>query len=867
PAKRQVIQVPNTFIGLSWLPDGKSFAVAGGVNDNVHLFTASGDRFEELQPPITLGHKAGLGIDILPVAAGLASDPEGRRLLVANYSNDSVTLVDLEKRSAVAELDLRPGKNDPAKSGVAGGEYPLAVVWQSASKAYVTSQRDREIVILAIDGERMRVARRIKTKGQPNQMILNRAGDRLYVACDNSDSIAVIDTARDALEADIPAVAPQAVFANAEGLRGANPNNLALSLDERTLFVSNGGLNAVAVVQLEAGELGASAGAAPARTKSDDDGDSGVPVRQSRVIGLIPTGWYPNAVALGSGGRTLFVVNGKSDPGPNPGACRNTYDSSPPALAGCYSQNQYVWQLEKAGFLTMPVPNAATLARLTWQVAANDNFPAARRFDAHAELLGFLKSRIRHVIYVIKENRTYDQVLGDLDIGDGDPRLALMAGPISPNHHRLARQFVTLDHFFDSGESSNVGWNWTTAARATDYVEKNAPVNYARRGLQYDLEGTNRNINVGLPTLAERKAVVPATPDDPDVMPGTADVAAPDAPLGVAGAGYLWDAALRAGLTLRNYGFYGDLLTYDPKQPGYVPPLREPFKEGRKVFVPTKQSLAPVTDPYFRGFDMRYADFWRIREWEREFDEYERRNDLPNLVLVRLPHDHTGSFNDAADGVNTVETQWADNDYALGRLVERVASSPFRDDTLIFVVEDDAQDGADHVDAHRSIAFVLGPYVKQGALVTHGYTTVNMLRTIEGVLGIPPLGLNDGLAEPMAEVFDRSVTKWSYTALVPEVLRTTALPLPPKNGSQRGDADPLDGCFARPKRSAAYWARAMRGQNFDQEDQLDVARYNLALWAGLKGDSEPPPYRHGRDLSQARAALLTAWRAELRCAN
>ncbi len=697
----------------------------------------------------------------------------------------------------------------------------------------MTSQRDREVVVLAIDGERLSIAARIRMPGQPNHLVLNRAASRLYVANDNSDSVIVVDTASDEIVDEIPVAAPAVLLPNREHLKGANPNGLALAPDERTLYVTLGGLNALAVVILAEGT----------RPRATDGDDDDVPAPMSRVVGLIPTGWYPNAVAVSGDSGRLVVANGKSPPGANRGACRDSLSLAPGALAACTGRNQYVWQLEKAGLLSLPLPSPPALARLTLQVAHNNNFPALRRRETEDAAMAFLRTRIRHVVYVVKENRTYDQILGDLEIGNGDPALALLPENLSPNHHALARGFVTLDDFYDSGESSNTGWSWSTAARTNDFTEKTAPVNYAVRGLQYDAEGLNRLVNVGIADPAARRAANPATPDDADLLPGTADVAALDSGTGGAGAGYLWDAALRAGKTLRNFGFFGDF-TLD------APLLREPAKEGRQIFVASKPALAPVSDPYYRSYDMRLPDFWRIREWTREFDAMIAANAVPDLMLVRLPNDHFGSFAAALDGVDTVETQMADNDYALGLLIERIAHSPIHDDTLIFVVEDDAQSGADHVDAHRSIALVAGAYVKQRALVSTRYTTVNLLRTIEDILSLPPLGLNDGLAEPMDDVFDPTQRGWRYAAIVPAILRTTALPLPAIA------ADATAGRCAPPRRDAAFWEERMRGQNFSVEDHLDVKRFNTALWYGLRGDDATLPERHGRDLRQNRAKLL-----------
>jgi hypothetical protein len=394
---------------------------------------------------------------------------------------------------------------------------------------------------------------------------------------------------------------------------------------------------------------------------------------------------------------------------------------------------------------------------------------------------------------------------------------------------------------------------WTTAARSIDFLEKEAPVNYAGRGLQYDSEGTTRGINLALPQAQRPLA-------DADELPGAADVAAPDAADGTAGAGYLWDAALKAGLSLRNYGFFGDFNIYDPRRSDMVPLIRDPFAERRVVFSATKTALAPVSDPYYRGFDMRFPDVWRIKEWQRDFADLAARNAMPELMLVRLPNDHFGNFGEGIDGVGTVETQIADNDYALGLLAQTVAQSAYANDTLIFVVEDDAQNGADHVDAHRSIALVLGPYVKRRAVVSQRYTTVNLLRTIEDILGIPPLGLNDGLAEPMNDVFDERPRPWSYAAAVPAILWTTGLPLP----RRRGEAPASGGCGNLSPHDAAYWRDRLGDQDYSSEDRLDTERFNAELWRGRKAQTPPPP-ASGRDLRRDRRALLAAFRARHGC--
>ncbi len=836
PIKRQVIPVANAFLGLAWAPAGDRFFVSAGVGDKVLEFVLAPGGDWRAGRAFALGHKSGLGLAVSPEAAGLAVSPDGGRLLVANVQNDSVSLIDLAS-GQVAERDLRPGLIDPASSGQPGGTFPRAVAWVSNDRAYVAAERDREVIALAVGPEGLKVGARVKTEGQP-VALLKGAKDRLFVALDNTDSVAVIDTGREAILETVPTAGPKAWGRG--NLGGAGSNALALAPDGRSLLVTNGGENALAVVRLS----DEAAGAPAAR------GHGRAPRRGSFVAGLIPTGWYPTAVAVRPDGRQIYVVNGKSNTGPVPLACRSNLETGPASQRACQSANQYVWQREKAGFLTLPPPDAPRLAALTRQVAENDHVLAAPSAADNAKI-AFLRAHIHHVIYIVKENRTYDQVLGDLEVGDGDPKLTVFGRAMTPNLHALARRFVDLDAFFDSGESSNTGWNWTLAGRTNDWTEREAPVNYAGRGLQYDQEGDNRNVNVGFATSAERVAANPLSPKDPDVLAGARDVAAPDGPGGAEGRGYLWDQALAAGLTVRNWGFYGDLALYEPAAGAARAPLeREPWKIGLRVFVPAKASLMGITDPYFRGFDQSFPDYWRFKEWEREFDGFVAAGAAPNLMMLRLAHDHTGDFGKGIDGVNTVETELADNDYAVGLVVQKVAHSPLAADTLIVVVEDDAQDGPDHVDAHRSIAFIAGPYVKQGAVVSKRYHTVDLVRTIEAVLGLGPMGLNDALAEPMAEVFDPAVAAWSYDAIVPAVLRTTTLPLPlPLAATARAGCPP-------PARSPGYWAAAMAGQDFSQEDRLDTAAFNLALWRGLKGAAPYPAARDGRDLRAGRSRLL-----------
>ena len=405
-----------------------------------------------------------------------------------------------------------------------------------------------------------------------------------------------------------------------------------------------------------------------------------------------------------------------------------------------------------------------------------------------------------------------------------------------------------------TAEVSYDGWPWTTSARAPDVVERQYPVAYAARGLSLDTEGMNRNVNVAIPTVAERMAADPFTPNDPDVLPGQTDVAAPDGPNNEVNTGYLWDSALRADLTVRNYGFFVDTTCYN--EPSCAIPLaHDPFATGTIVAFPTNVALAPFTDPYFRGFDNYFPDYYRYTEWAREFDANYAKGGLPSLSLVRFMHDHTGNFGTAIDGVNTPEMQEADNDYAVGLLVQKIANSIYANNTLIFVIEDDAQDGGDHVDSHRTIAFVAGAYVKQGAVVSTQYNTLDFLRTMEEVLGLPPMNLNDALARPMADIFNTTPSPWSFTATPSAYLYNTQLPLPPKAAGL---------IVPKPTHNAKYWARVTKGMDFTDADRVDSAVYNRILWKGMMGNKPYPAAPTGMDLRQNREELLASYRRSLK---
>jgi DNA-binding beta-propeller fold protein YncE len=790
PVQKQAIQVANTYNGIVFDPSGTAFYVAGGRDDSVHIFgLTAGLWSEQTGSPIKLGHSSQAG-GTSPEAAGIAITPDGTRLVVTNYENDSITL--LTKTSGVwsktADFDLRPGIIDPSMSGVPGGGYPF---WVSVtnSTAYVSCMRDREIDVLNISGSTPTLTTRIKLKGQPLKSTLNAAQSILYVAEDQTDSVGVINTGSNTVAEEVSVAAPTGTLPAARAsLSGNNTNSVTLSPDQTTLYLTNGNTNNVSVVSVAL--LGTSA---------------------NPVLGLIPTGQYPNSVSLSATGQYMYVANGKSPAGPNPTHCRGGGAILPNLTAAeCNASNAYSLQLTKAGLQFIPTPPVSQLAALTNQVAINNNYQSAES-PAAAATMDFVASQIKHVVYIIKENRTYDQVLGDLSYANGDASLTEFPASVTPNEHNLAQNFVTLDNFYDTAEVSYDGWAWSTGIVAPDIVIRQYAVNYSfRAGVAYEAEGDNRGIN-----LVSRTGT---NATNPNVLPGLTDVAAPDGPGNQINTGYIWNQAMRAGLTVRNYGFFDDNI-------GSA--VAYPNNESTQQVHPANPDLAPNSDLFFRGYDLNNADTFLFQEWSHDVDT----NGLANLSLIRMPHDHTGNFTTALAGVNTPELEVADNDYAVGLVVDKIAHSAYAGNTLVFVIEDDAQNGGDHVDAHRSIAFIVGPYVKQNALVSTQYNTFNFLRTMERVLGLAPVHLTDGVAQPMADIFDPTQSTWTYNSTPAAILYNTTLPLPTPTAGLH---------IPKPTHDAKYWARVTKGFDFSKEDRVDPNAYNRILWQGLKGNQVYP---------------------------
>ncbi|MDF1880178.1 hypothetical protein JHD50_02480 [Sulfurimonas sp. MAG313] len=796
--QKQVIKVPNTFYGLRWHPKEDALFVSGGKDDFIYRYDA-GENGYTLTQKIDLHHDKVLK-KVDPMVAEFEFSLDGKFLVVANMENDSLTLIDVKSSSILDEIDLHLDSTDLEKSG---GSYPFGVAITKENTVYVSSMRDNELIKLQIKGKKLKIIKRIKVGSQPTRLLYLKHTNELFICESRSDSIRVINTKNDTTKTRFNTLAPKRYYTNKKNLKGANPNAMTLSKDGDKLYVSNGGTNSIASFTL---------------TRKEES-------LKVHFDTLIPTQWYPSALVVKE--DILFVLNSKSLSGANLKGCRKNVGTNYKITKECKANNEYVWQSKNSSLERIILPKEKEYEASTLAVLKNNKMRSNALKKNQNELMDFLRTKIKHVIYVVKENRTFDQVLGDLEKANADSNLTLFPESIVPNHYALARNFVTIDNFMASGSCSGDGWAWITAARSTQYLEMMMPILYAHRGTSYDVEGHNRNIPVGLDSLALRNENNPQTKTLNMKLHGTADVAAPDGPDEEAATGYLWNAALRKNLHIRNYGFFCNNSRYflNEKDKNYLLPHQNSYALSYKQSFPNKKELLEVTDPYFRGYDMRYPDLWRVNEWKREYKGFIATKNMPNLMMVRLPHDHFGGFSTALAKVNTPLKQMADNDYALGKLVETVAKGPYKDSTLIFVTEDDAQNGADHVSAQRTLAYIVGPYVKQGAIISKHYTTVHLIKTMESILGLDALNINDASVNPMYEVFDKSQINWSYKAKIADILYTTELDLPKRDKKLKVPKD----------RTSQYWEDAMKNQNFDSEDQLDEKAFNKALWEGIKG--------------------------------
>jgi YVTN family beta-propeller protein len=606
----------------------------------------------------------------------------------------------------VAIIDAASGE---IRARIAVGRHPSAVIFSPDGKTvYVANRAERFVDAVGIAAAK--VHKRIEVGLHPAAMASD--GHRLYVADADDDDLAVVDLATERT------IARVVVPFSRDGLVGASPN--AVAIDGDRIYVSCGAANAIAVFRSTL------AGAV--------------------AVGAIPTGWYPTGIAIDPGAHVLYIVDGKGESShANAGYRPNT-----PQAKG-YIADQLTGSVRR-----IAIPTDAALREGVETVR-----DLAQHVVTRAHPIVRANGPIKHVIYVIKENRTYDQVLGDVAGADGDPSLVMFGADVTPNLHALVARFGIFDRFFDNAHVSADGHSWSTAAFANDYLEKMWPPNYSSRRPQYDFEDG-------------AEASIPHS-------------------------GYLWDLAARSHVSLRNYGEF--------------------VSEGPEKGLPTStthRALQKTTDFQFPTFDMSIRDVDRLTEWRREFDAYERMRTLPSLEIVRFPRDHTSGTR--ADE-NTPAAMVADNDLAVGGLIDTVSHSPDWASTAIFILEDDAQNGPDHVDEQRSTFYLVSPYSAGG--VQHAqYTTAGVVRTMEILLGMPPLSAYDGGAAPLYDAFSATPNLEPFTAL-PAKIDVTA------------------------KNTRAAPGAAVSAQlDFDHADKVPDGILNTILWHAVKGPDAPLP-RYG----------------------
>ncbi len=736
----QHIPQSGAFVGLAFSADGATLYASGGATDRVYIYAwhASSAEPATLVDSIALSSAGAAPNESAPppgsrYAAGLALSRDGRMLYVAENLADSIAVVDLASRRIVQRLGT--------------GSYPYAVVAAPNARVYVSDWGGGTVhVFHTVASGRLASERPIDVGRHPSALALSADGSRLFAASASTDRVAAIDTRARRVVRWLLDPAPDDLA------EGSTPNALALNADGTRLYVAEADANAIAVFDLSA----LASGIASARGSDS-------------LAGRIPTEWYPTAVlapASANSSDSLLVINGKGrGAGPNPTGPR------PDAKRADDDPHAYTLGQLNGTLAVLPAARGQALDVLSRRVAEANGWNARRT--------PFKYPPIEHVIYIIKENRTYDQVLGDLRPGDGDSSLTFFPRALSPNHHALAERFGTYDRFFVNAEVSQQGHPWSIAGYVTDYIEKTTHDIYRNRRPEPD---------------------EPGDVDDPVV-------------------GYLWDAAARKHLTLRNYGEASEVM---PRARDAADSKRDGSEHDVRALLP---ALQPYTNPSYPPFDMSVSDQRRADVWISEFHEYERAGKMPSLEILHLPRDHTAGLR---SGFCTPRACVADNDLALGRIVEALSRSRFWGSTAVFVLEDDAQAGPDHVDSHRSVMFTISPWARGGA--AHRFVnTTDVLATIEELLDLDSFSHFDHFGRPLREIWRSSPDTRPYVALIP------AQPLGELN------------------LASTPGARASAHIDLAHEDRVDDALFNHILWRALKGDAPYPAAR--------RLALLEAARA------
>ncbi len=700
--------VSNTWVGLTFGHNDKRLYVSGGNNNVVYVFDFNKGK---LTPSDTLvvGPKFPKGDISL---TGLAFNKKKNQLLAVSQKSNSLYVIDLKSGKVIRKVAM-PGKCYDIKINHTQ-TYAYVSIWGKA-------------MVVEIDLNNYTITHRYKTGDHPNDMVISRNDSRLFVANANNNSATVIDLVKNKVSETIhTALLPDLPY-------GSTPDALTLSPDGEKLLIANANNNYLAVFNVEKPGY-------------------------ARSLGFIPVGWYPTAVQYLKSGKIL-VANGKGiasranpdGPIPNKRRPKNWMEN-------------YTGTMFKGTLSVISFPNDKVLAEMSQKVYDNTPFIKKVKEQSNQSIIpqkpdGKGSSQIKHIFYIIRENRTYDQVLGDVAEGNGDSALCLFGRNVTPNAHKLAVTYTLYDNFYTDAEVSADGHNWSTAAYASDYVEKLWPVNYGRRGATYDFEG-------GVPAAAPSS-------------------------------GYIWNDLLSHGKTFRNYGEFM----------AFTHSLKGPFH-------PRDSILVPYTSKAYPGFNLSFPDIERAKIWAHDFDSIVAIGKVPQFNLIRLPNDHCRG---TRPGSPTPTAYVARNDYALGLIVDKISHSNIWKSSILFVLEDDAQNGPDHVDAHRSVLLVIGPYVKRHFVDHTMYSTSGVLKTMELILGLPPMTQYDLAAHPILHSITDTAYLKSYNAIVPQV-----------------DMNKLNTRYS-------YGAKLSEKLNFSHADAIPDGEYNKIIWRAVKGANAVVP--------------------------
>jgi YVTN family beta-propeller protein len=701
--------IDKSWVGLAFSDDEKKVFASAGNDNKINIYSTDNQTLTA-DSSIVLGK--GNSNKISP--AGLAVDSEKNLLYVVSKDNNALYICNTKERKVLKQIELE-------------NEAYTCVLSPDKKKLYISLWGGAKIAVF--DTEKQVITAQIEVDKNPNDIIISKDGAYLFTSHGNDNTVSVIETATNQKIETLSA----SLYPNSPV--GTTPNGVALNEDETKLFIANADNNCLAVFDVSI-------------------------KGKSRSLGFIPTGWYPTSVKVI--GQKIYVTNGKgmtslpNPKGPNPNTSKSPqYKGANPEANR--DETDYIGGLFKGTLSIIDMPTEATLAAYSQLVYENCPFTKAKELLSEGEIGNPIPmkvggvSPIKYVFYIVKENRTYDQVLGDIKTGNGDASLCLFPEKVTPNQHKLAREFVLLDNFYVDAEVSADGHNWSMAAYANDYVEKTWVTSYGGRGGSYDYEGS-RNI---------------AHPRD----------------------GFIWTHAQKAGLSYRTYGEFMEAS-------GKIPALK-----------------GHVCQKY-KGYNLGITDMNREQAWEADFDSLLAINAVPQLSTLRFANDHTSG---AKKGSFSPFAAVGDNDLAVGKFIEHLSKSKIWNESVVFILEDDAQNGPDHVDAHRSTAYVAGGFVKRNFVDHTMYSTTSMLRTIELILGMKPMSQYDAAATPMFRCFNKKSNPMPFISVEPGVDIT--------------------------ERNVAINRNSIRSKELDftKPDAIDDAEFSLILWQTVRGlDSKMP---------------------------